>query len=157
MLRNLQLPFSKLIEIWELRSYDQDEIIKYFGKPPYLFLQQTPNIIPFANRFGKYGKEIKNPQSKIDELPDDMRQLITMDDVGKFMDDKGREYIFLYDKESMGVRLPRAESYAVLSEVKFPERDEEINITKRGINYTINVTDIGNVRKATCGIKVIFL
>ena len=156
MLRKLQVPFDKLREVWDLRTYDDEELLLYFGKPPYLFLQQTENVVPFANRFGKYGKEITNVQNKYEELPNEMKEIISMDDVGKYLDDLGREYIFLYDRESMGVRLPRAQSYAVLSEVGFPERGETINIRRRGENFTINVTDIGNVRKATAGIGVVF-
>ncbi len=157
MLRQLQLPFYKLIEAWELREYDQDELLLYFGKPPYLFIQQTENFIPFANRFGGYGKEIKNVQKKYNQLPNEFKEIITIEDVGKFIDSLGREYMFLYDRESMCVRLPRAPSYAVKSTVLFPELDETIDIKRRDENYTINITDIGNVRKATAGLKVVFI
>jgi hypothetical protein len=157
MLRKLQLSSKKLKELWELDIiYEEKNRIKYFGKPPYDFIYDIDNPIPYANKFGKYGKELKNYQNILNKLPTEFKELIDDNDIGKFIDDLNREYIGAFNINEFTVRLPRGNTN-FRSDIPFPEFNEIIKLRRRNNYINIKIIDIGNIRKATALIKVEFL
>jgi len=154
MLRKYQLSSAKLKELYELRKYSNEELIYYFGKPPYDFIYDIKKPMPYANKFGEYGVEIKKINSMWKKLPVEFQQLVDPQDIGKFIDTLGREYIGGFKGNDFTVRVPLK---LRKQKIKFPKKNEYTQLTRRGVPIVVMFTSVSNVRDATALVTVRYL
>ena len=150
MFRRLQLSSKKLKELYDEYEYTNEEILKLFGHPPYEFLG---NQVIFARNFGKEGATINNPINELNKVPDKYKKTISISDIGKYVDQKGREYLLGNEDNIFYVKLPKAKR-TELSSIGFPELEEVLFLKRRDEILVVKVIDLGNGRKATAAIEI---
>ena len=77
-------------------NWSDEERVKWFGKDMDFFNNGGASGHKIGARyrnFGRfYGKTKQNYQSKWDSLPDDLKEIISVEDMGSYIDDEFREY-----------------------------------------------------------------
>lgn len=155
MLRKLQIPLYLMSQIWENTDWDKQQQKKFFGPVPHEFNHQIKNDFTYANQFGSYLQEIKDAEKLYNKLPLEVKQIVKMEDVGKYIDPKGREYIVGHAPNQLTVRLPPK----IATEIDFdivPEPTEMLILQRRGEIKYAKVISVGTRRKATVSISVLF-
>ena len=150
MFRRLQLSSKKLKELFDKREYENEEIVTYFGKQPLEFAHAIENPIPYANQFGTYGKQLTNVEQLYNKIPAEFKDMISMDDIGKWVDKQGREYIGGFKDGDYTVKIPFQPENRT---IEFPELYDIIELQRRGQTVTVQVESVGNYRTATAALS----